>query len=66
MRGQIVEQRRWWESLTLTLVLIPTAGDPELMLIADGRYAPGLGDRPPAGADYLPGVQGFSLGALRG
>ena len=54
MRGQIVEQRRWWESLTLTLVLIPTAGDPELMLIADGRYAPGLGDRPPAGADYLP------------
>jgi hypothetical protein len=54
LRGRVIGHRNYWESVSITTVLLPHADGLKLLMITEGGFAPGLGDRPPAASAYLP------------
>lgn len=54
LRGRVISHRNYWESVTITAVLLPHVGGLDLLMMTEGEFAPGLGDRPPAASVYQP------------
>jgi hypothetical protein len=52
LRGRVIAHRNYWESLTITTVLLPSADGLDLLMLTEGGFAPGLGERPPAAGAY--------------